>query len=67
MAKIIVEIPDGEFCSSEKYLDCAFAQHCRDEHFCHLYRHYLGDSEYLKINGEERKVFRKCKPCSKHS
>ena len=27
MATVIVNIPDGEFCSDKHYLDCKFASH----------------------------------------
>ena len=63
MANIIVSIPDGEFCSDKGHLDCLYAEHCRGEHYCHLYRHYLGDMEDLIVDGEKRRARRKCKPC----
>lgn len=63
MAKVIVEIPDGEFCSDKGHLDCLYAQHNRDEHYCHLYRHFLGGLEDVIINNEKIRVRRKCKPC----
>lgn len=63
MATINVEIPDGEFCSDKGHLDCLYGQHSINEHYCHLFRSFLGSSEYVKVDGETRKLRRKCKAC----
>ena len=63
MATISVEIPDGEFCSDKGHLDCLYAQHSINEHYCHLFRSFLDSSEYVKVDGETRRLRRKCKAC----
>lgn len=63
MATISVKIPDGEFCSDKGHLDCLYAQHSINEHYCHLFRSFLGSSEYVKVDGEIRRLRRKCKDC----
>lgn len=63
MASVNVSIPDGEFCSDKGHLDCFFAQHERGDHYCHLFRHYLGGLEDVTVSGERMRLRRKCKPC----
>ena len=63
MATISVEIPDGEFCSDKGHLDCLYAQHSINEHYCHLFRSFLNSPETVKVDGETRRLRRKCKAC----
>ena len=65
MAIIHVEIPDGEFCSDKHYLDCKFASHLDEIHYCHIYGRCLDKLEEVTVEGEKRKLRRKCKPCLK--
>lgn len=63
MATISVEIPDGEFCSDKGHLDCLYAQHSMHMHYCQLFRSFLDNSKDVKVDGETRRLRRKCKAC----
>ena len=63
MATISVEIPDGEFCSDKGRLDCLYARHSINEHYCNLFRSFLDNLECVKVDGETRRLRRKCKAC----
>lgn len=63
MAIINVEIPDGEFCSDKSHLDCKFASHNDGVHWCNLHHRFLDSLEYVKVDGETRRLRRKCKAC----
>lgn len=63
MATINVEIPDGEFCSDKGHLDCKFASHQNGIHYCHLHGEFLDKLEEFIVDGETRRLRRKCKTC----
>lgn len=63
MATISVEIPDGEFCSDKGHLDCKFASHNDGVHWCNLHHRFLDKLEEFIVDGETRRLRRKCKAC----
>lgn len=63
MAVIHVEVPDGEFCSDKGHLDCKFASHQNGVHYCHLHGQFLDKLEEFIVDGEKRRLRRKCKSC----
>lgn len=63
MAKAIVNIPDGLFCSDKSHLDCLFADHTEHTHWCDLYRCEIGELETFKSEGCLRRARRKCNKC----
>lgn len=67
MARVVIEIPDGKFCADKNHLDCLYASHENELHWCGLYRTYLGELESYQVqtsNGTEKMRLReKCSSC----
>lgn len=64
MAKITVDVPDGNYCSDQRHLDCVFSEHSPDGlHWCHLFQVLLGTLEDVYVNGERIRARHKCEAC----
>ena len=62
MATISVRIPNGNYCSDKEH-HCFYAEHCRGNSYCHLFRHYIDRINDAIVEGEKTVVSRKCEPC----
>lgn len=66
MATTEIFIPDGEFCADKHHLGCRFEEHIESFHYCSLYHEPIGKLEDIHVNGEHRRVFRKCDKCKQN-
>ena len=63
MAKITVSVPDGEYCADKTHLDCIYASHEFGWHRCNIFSETLGALEDVNVNGERRRLRKKCAAC----
>ena len=63
MAKVAVQIPDGQFCADKNHLGCLYEIHGRGVHWCALCRVHLNPLEEFRVNGERIRLRRKAREC----